>query len=374
MKKYLKYKRSKIILLLPLSYLLTFLAKKNSTLIENIFSKNIYKWISQIISTITGIFPFSVAEVMSWILFVLVVVVSVRYIIDVFMEENEEKKIEKERKGFLNVLCSASVIVFLFVILAGLNYYRYPFINYMNIELQDSTIQELSDLTKSLTLQADELRKQIPKTDEGGVFQLSESNYELAEITDHAFTLLSEKYPILKGSYGKAKPVIFSKVMSKTEITGIFFPFTMEANVNVDISDYTIPSTMLHELAHLRGFMREDEANYLSYLAGINSDNIELQYSSTMLALITAGNALYSQNAQMYYTNRELYSDGVVKDIVANSKYWEQYDDTVISNTTDKINDTYLKANNQTDGVKSYGRMLDILLAQYRAEKKNKLE
>jgi hypothetical protein len=371
MKKYLKYKRSTIILLLPLSYLLTFIAKKNSTMVENIYSKNIYKWISQIISTITGIFPFSVAEIMSWVLFVLLVAVSVRYIIDVFMEENESKKIEKERKGFLNVLCSISVIVFLFVTLAGLNYYRYPFIKYMNIELQDSTVQELSELTKSLTLQANELRKKIPKTDEEGVFQLSVSNYDLSEITDHAFTLLSEKYPILKGNYGKAKPVVFSKVMSKTEITGIFSPFTMEANVNIDISDYTIPSTMLHELAHLRGFMREDEANYLAYLAGINSNNIELQYSSTMLALITAGNALYSQNAEMYYKNRDLYSEGVVKDIVANSKYWQQYDDTVISNTSDKINDTYLKANNQTDGVKSYGRMLDILLAQYRAEKKN---
>ncbi|MGB4657751.1 MAG: DUF3810 domain-containing protein [Mobilitalea sp.] len=371
MKKYLKYKRSRIILLLPLSYLLTFIAKKNSGLVENIFSRYIYKWISQIISAVTGIFPFSVAEVMSGVLFILLVAVGVRYIIDVTMEENEEKKMERKRIGYLNVLCSASVIVFLFVILAGLNYYRYPFIKYMNIELQDSTIQELSELTESLTLQANELRKQIPKTDEDGVFQLSMNNYELAEITDDAFSLLSEKYPILKGNYGKAKPVIFSKVMSKTEITGIFFPFTMEANVNIDISDYTIPSTMLHELAHLRGFMREDEANYLAYLAGINSENIELQYSSTMLALITAGNALYRQNAEMYYKNRDLYSEGVVKDIIANSEYWQQYDDTVISNTSDKINDTYLKANNQTDGVKSYGRMLDILLAQYRTEQEN---
>jgi hypothetical protein len=156
--------------------------------------------------------------------------------------------------------------------------------------------------------------------------------------------------------------------MSTTEITGVFFPFTMEANVNVDIPDYTIAATMMHELAHLRGFMREDEANYLSYLAGMKSDNIELQYSSTMLALVYAGNALYSQNPDLYFIIRDQYSEGVLKDIRANSEYWTQYEDTVVSTISNKVNDTYLKANNQEDGVKSYGRMLDLLLAKYREE------
>ena len=29
------------------------------------------------------------------------------------------------------------------------------------------------------------------------------------------------------------------------------------------------------------------------------------------------------------------------------------------------MNDTYLKLQNQTDGVKSYGRMVDLMLAYY---------
>ena len=35
---------------------------------------------------------------------------------------------------------------------------------------------------------------------------------------------------------------------------------------------------------------------------------------------------------------------------------------------SNKINDTYLKANAQSDGVKSYGRMVDLLLAKYRKD------
>ncbi|HPE16562.1 MAG TPA: DUF3810 family protein, partial [Oscillospiraceae bacterium] len=34
----------------------------------------------------------------------------------------------------------------------------------------------------------------------------------------------------------------------------------------------------------------------------------------------------------------------------------------------DRMNDAYLKANAQRDGVKSYGRMVDLLLAEYRDE------
>ena len=160
--------------------------------------------------------------------------------------------------------------------------------------------------------------------------------------------------------------------MSWTEITGVFTPWTMEANVNIDISPYSIGSTMCHELAHLRGFMREDEANYISYRACMASDSLDLQYSGTMLALIHTGNALYGQNADRYF---ELYrahiSAKVSTDLVANSEYWDQFEKPVVGDTTvgeimDKVNDTYLKANDQTDGTKSYGRVVDLLLAEYK--------
>ena len=56
----------------------------------------------------------------------------------------------------------------------------------------------------------------------------------------------------------------------------------------------------------------------------------------------------------------------MIQDLVDNSLYWKQFENTVISNTANKINDVYLKINNQEDGVQSYGRMVDLLLAEYR--------
>lgn len=61
------------------------------------------------------------------------------------------------------------------------------------------------------------------------------------------------------------KPVANSWLMSRAQLTGQF-TFTYEANINILAPDYTIPATICHELAHTRGFMREDEANFIAYL------------------------------------------------------------------------------------------------------------
>ena len=42
---------------------------------------------------------------------------------------------------------------------------------------------------------------------------------------------------------------------------------------------YNIPHTICHELSHLKGFMREDEANFIGYLACIGSDSPDFRYS-----------------------------------------------------------------------------------------------
>lgn len=368
MKKVLTYKHIYILGLIPVSLAFIYIARSSSYFTEQIYVKYIYQLFSQLISSITGMLPFSLAELIVVVLPVVIIVIIIRFIVRLLTEK--QNRLKRLQKGFLNVLCAGSIVLFLFTVLGGLNYYRNPFSTFSNLELKDSTVEELYGLTKSLELDANELRTQIPKTDENGIFQLSMSDTEVAKIADEAYEKLAEDFPIVGGNYGAPKPIFLSKLMSQTEITGIFFPFTMEANVNVAIPDYTLPATMLHELAHQRGFMREDEANFLAYLAGMKSDQVELQYSSTMLALVTAGNALYDQDKDLYFEIRDQFSDGVIKDIRANSQYWAQYEDTVVSTVSNRINDTYLKANAQEDGVKSYGRMLDLLLAKYREDQK----
>lgn len=56
-----------------------------------------------------------------------------------------------------------------------------------------------------------------------------------------AMEALGEQYPSLEGSYPRPKELIFSSLLSWQNLTGVYSPFTVEANYNGDITDYNIP-------------------------------------------------------------------------------------------------------------------------------------
>ncbi len=111
--------------------------------------------------------------------------------------------------------------------------------------------------------------------------------------------------------------------------------------------------------------MREDEANFLAYAACRASEEPFFRYSGSATALIHAGNALYAKDPARYQQAMEGLSDGVRRDFAASSAYYNAHH-TSFGEFSTKVNDTYLKVNSQPQGVATYGRMVDLLLADYR--------
>ena len=385
MKKRLLRKRNLLLLLIPLGIFFTEWAKKHAEVAEHVFAQGIYKVYSQIVATLTGWIPFSLAELIVAVGPVVILVLLIRQVVRaVRVKETDEEGNSIGRQRFVllmtavqNLLCLVAVIFFVYVIGCGVNYHRYSANMYLGLDVKESSVEELSGLLTELAQETSELRAQLTTENENGVYELPMNVRKLGKEAKLAYENLAKVYPIFGGNYSAPKPVFFSRLMSHTEITGVFTCWTMEANVNVDISPYSIGSTMCHELAHLRGFMREDEANYISILACRASDSLDLQYSGNMLALIYVGNALYGKNADLYFEiYRKYYSEGVIRDLRANNEYWDQFEDTKVAEVANKVNDTYLKANEQEDGVQSYGRVVDLLLAEYwqRQQKENLTE
>ena len=390
MKQLLFRKRNILLLLIPLGLLFTRWAKVNAGVAENIFATGVYKWLSEGISLLTGWIPFSLMELIIVVGPVTLLVLIVRQMVRVAKvkkplcarSENHKDIMEIQGVGeqrfmlimtmLQNILCLVAVIFFGYVVLCGVNYHRYPVAYHMGLTVENSSVEELEGLYIELADKATELRAQLITENENGVYVLPYSESELGRVAQKAYEVFAEEYPVFGGRYPVPKHVFFSRLMSWTEITGVFTPWTMEANVNIDISQYSIGSTMCHELAHLRGFMREDEANYISYRVCMASDSVDLQYSGTMLALIHVGNALYGQDAESYAALYQAHmSPAVSRDLAANNEYWAQFEkpvagDTTVADIAEKVNDTYLKANDQTDGTKSYGRVVDLLLAEYK--------
>ena len=206
-------------------------------------------------------------------------------------------------------------------------------------------------------------------TQENGLCALPE---QMREKTRDAMEELGEKYPQLSGWYPKAKPVIASAVLSLESLEGVSGPYTMEAHYNPDIPAHNQPAVLCHELSHLKGFMREDEANYIAYLACIGAEDANLQYSGLLLAYTHSINALYRADYDRFLKVRSQLCSQAELDYTYHRYYWAQFEGPV-SEISDRVNDTYLKANAQKEGSRSYGRMVDLLLGEYRQteEKKN---
>lgn len=365
-------KRTFILLLIPISMLLLWLVKQNSYIGEYVFARGIYIPISKVISVVTGVFPFSIMELIVILLPIVLVSSVLAFLLQLIKKIKNKHNIRYFISvSLLNVVCILSCIYFFYTLVCGVNYHRYSFAQIAGLEIEDSSEQDLYNLTLSLAEEAGELRANIAQIegalDENGLVVVNKMGWEeVARTAEESYQKIATTYTELGGSYSSLKTVYFSEFMSRMKITGIFWPFTMEANVNIDVPEYSVPVTMCHELAHLRGFMREDEANFIAYLVCKQSDNLVFQYSGVMLALSYAGNQLYRQNQDLYQQVRTIYTAEMNNDIRDEYYYWVKYEDTVISTVSNTMNDNYLKANSQQDGVKSYGRMVDLLLAEYK--------
>lgn len=337
-------------------------AKRFPSTVETVFSRAWYQAVGYIYGTCTSLLPFSLLETGIVFLAGLGVWLIVRGI---------RKYLRREPaflywKSVLKWICrGVSLTVGVFMLFCGYNYYRLPLAQSCGFSVRDSSPRELYDLCGELTQRANELRAALPE-DELGVMRLSQGSLALSRQAGSVFSGLSQQYGVLPAYRIKPKPVLSSWAMSMMQITGVFCPITFEANVNIDAPAYSIPATMCHELAHTRGFMREDEANFLGYLACVESGVPEFEYSGVMLALVHAQNRLYSADRTLFQEQSSHLSDGVRRDFAYNNVYWARFEGPVAQVST-AVNNTYLQLNDQSDGVQSYGRMVDLLLADYRA-------
>ncbi|SCI18365.1 Protein of uncharacterised function (DUF3810) [uncultured Ruminococcus sp.] len=321
------------------------------------YSEHIYPWIVSLIGRFFGIFPFSVAEFLLYAGILLLVGSLVRIIYRLI----KKKADKKEGLRYLRRLgIIALILATLYMINCGINYHRNSFAESIELKADTYTVDELKGVCMDLTERVNTYAGHVER-DADGVMVLSGNEREEAVA---AMERLGEKLDVLAGYYPKPKPLAFSAFLSVQNLTGIYSPFTVEANYNQDMTPYNIPFTACHELSHLRGFMQEEEANFIAWLACKDAPETELQYSGSMLAWIHCMNVLYEEDRAAWSEIREILSEEADVDLRANSEFWDKWDGAV-AEVSEQINDNYLKANGQKDGVQSYGRMADLVVAYY---------
>lgn len=189
--------------------------------------------------------------------------------------------------------------------------------------------------------------------------------YSFREMTNKlndAYDTLSEKYPFIQNFNSNPKQVVLSEPWTYTHISGVYTFFTGESNININFPDYTIPYTCAHEMAHQRGISREDEANFVAFLACASSDDPYIQYSGYLSMYEYVRNALYSADKDLY---KEAVSGVDIRaryEMNAYSRFFDKYRENVVADVSGTINNSYLQSQG-TVGTKSYGMVVDLACA-----------
>ena len=174
--------------------------------------------------------------------------------------------------------------------------------------------------------------------------------------------------------------MFFSDFMCQMYMCGYYFPFSMEANYNDVMSIMKKPATMCHELAHIRGYIYEDEANFIAFLACVESDDVAFQYSGYLSVLNYVANDLYKTrlaDPESYASAREAVRPLQVlqqvreDNIFVTEAEWERIngkavvDTETVDSVSDTLTDASLKLNGVPDGMISYNRVVELLLQWY---------
>ena len=249
-----------------------------------------------------------------------------------------------------------------FCTLWGIYFYTADFEEQSGIYAEPLSTEQLETTTRYFTALLNEYSEQVMR-DENGLF--AEDMDAVFDRSAQLYDNVSAAFPCLEGPALEAKPFFFSEILSRITFTGFFFPFTAEANINTHSPDCLIPSTIAHEIAHQRGVAQEDEANFVAVLSSLESGDTAYCYSACLMAYIHLGNALYKADYDAWADNYSTLSPGAVADIQSNNAYWAPYRDTVVNSAADTVYNGLLHSYGQTDGLQTYGKCIDLLVAYY---------
>ena len=262
----------------------------------------------------------------------------------------------------LSLLLAVVLVLYLLLcILLGASYRGDSFQDRSGLRPAPQSVETLREVTAFFVEKLSETTSKVPRNGDG-CFAVSQEDI-FAAATD-IYRGAEKRFPFLALRDVTPKKAFYSRLMSRFNYTGFYFPYTGEATLNIDPPDALLPSTIAHEMAHQRGVASEQEANFAAVLACTESGNPAYEYSGWLFGFIHLGNALYRWDADTYFDLASRLPEEVWADLEANRVYWAQFE-TKAAEVSDKVYDTMLKSYGQSMGVQSYGAVVDLLIAWY---------
>jgi hypothetical protein len=340
------------LLLLAIIFLLHLLTLQGYW-IESIYSTHIYPAISFLLRTLTGWIPFSLGDLLYAFVFIWVLIKVIQF----FRHKPTWKKLLIAIRD-LFVKCLWVYIFFL--LLWGLNYYRYGIGYQLHITPNSYNTEDLKNATAQLL---QNLNKSARKLD--SIHFKYPGNKNIFKEASKMYGNAKNKYPYLKYQPADAKQMFFGTIGSYSGFLGYYNPFTGEAQVNTTAPDFVIPYTACHEMAHQLGYASESEASFIGYLITKYNNKPEFNYSAYFDLFSYANSELSQRDSIAAKQNIKLLDTLVKQDYAAYRKYLRDYRNP-IEPLLVKLYGSYLKAHNQPKGIESYDEVVAWIVAYYK--------
>ena len=326
--------------------------------IENIYSAHIYPPVSSLLRILTGWIPFSIGDIVYASVFIWFLVKTLRFFV-------KKPTWQKFFLSLRNLLVKCLWVYVFFLLLWGLNYYRYGIGYKMSLIPDRYSTQDLITVTAQLRDQLNASRRlmdslHINYTDDKTTFKKAITLYDTAKTI----------YPYLNYAQPDVKKLLSGAIGNYGGFLGYYNPFTGEAQVNTKVPAFIIPFTTCHEIGHQLGFASESEASFVGYLVIKSGHFPVFKYSAYFDLFGFANGELYSRDSVAAKHNIMLLDTLVKKDYAEYRQYLKAYQNP-ISPLLTKLYGDYLKAHNQPKGIESYDEVVAWVIAYYK--KNNRL-
>jgi hypothetical protein len=260
---------------------------------------------------------------------------------------------------FLGLTIGVQVFILCFYLLWGMNYYR-PSVD-IRLNLPDSgyTTADLKSVTSILIDSANNCRARLTPAD------LQQDNKTIYQTAIKAVGTISVKYHGFYTFKPEIKPSLLSGLLNYMGTSGYYNPFTTESQINYQMPFFLKPFVACHELSHQMGFGPEDEANYAGFMAGVNSKDRLLRYSTYYVGVQEFMFALRHQDSLARKELKKNISPIVLNDFKTEREYWLVYEGK-LGVLSSLFYDDFLKANNQPQGLNTYNQMVRLVMGWYK--------
>lgn len=320
----------------------------NSAVFIDFYQSVVYPKIATASRTFTGYFSFSVGDIAYTILGLYLLISTLR-----------NRKFIRERVLPL-LIRSCATLYLLFHVLWAFNYYGPSLAEKQNWNLE-YTDTELHALTRKLIQESNRLQLEIMKNKNLAVRQTISDN--AVESTVLKYWNLPDYF--LNYETPSVKKSLYSSVLSYMGFSGYMNPFTGEAQYNYECPPFNRSFTIAHEMAHQLGVGSESECNFYAFEVNVRATDLHLKYAANATALRYCLSMWKFKNPVVYSFYKKTIHVGVLRNFEEADLFWKGKS-TFVEKIFETFYDKFLKFNSQKDGISSYGKFINLLIASNR--------